>query len=144
MREKTQAGLTGPYQKCRFNYQTRNMTLTGGFSYGPTAADPPTLKFTVPGWENPRSHTGVNGTGKFNITIYTSDDQEMYRFNLTDGPWFRIEDLPAPGNIGYTRSSVKNGVPANYSMSFQLSNDIYPGDLMSFTLPYPVRYTLYT
>jgi hypothetical protein len=119
------------------------MTLTGGFSGGPTA-DPPTLKFTVPGFENPRTHTGVNGTGMFNITIFTKDDQQMYRFNLTDGPWFRIEDLPKPGRIGYTRTSVRNGVPANYSMSFEVTSNIYPGDLISFTLPYPVKFTLYS
>jgi hypothetical protein len=116
MRQQTEAGLTGRYQKCRFDFLSRNMTLTGGFSGGPTAADPPTLRFTVPGWANPRSATGVNGTGKFNVTIYTKDDQEMYRFNLTDGPWFRIEALPEPSGLAYSRSSNRNGVQANYTI----------------------------
>jgi hypothetical protein len=112
MRTKTLIGLTGPFQKCRFDFLSRNMTLTGGFSEGPTAADPPTLRFTVPGLENPRSVTGVNGTGKFNITIYTKDDQELYRFNLTEGPWFRITELQKPTSFSYTRSSNMNGVNA--------------------------------
>jgi hypothetical protein len=142
MRTKTLTGLTGPYQKCLFDFLSRNMTLTGGFSEGPTAADPPTLKFTVPGWENPRSVTGVNGTGKFNITIYTKDHQEMYRFNLTEGPWFRITQLQKPASFFYTRSSNMNGVNANYSVTIEPANNLYPGDLLTITLPHPVKFTL--
>jgi hypothetical protein len=118
------------------------MTLTGGFSEGPTAADPPTLRFTVPGLENPRSVTGVNGTGKFNITIYTKDDQELYRFNLTEGPWFRITELQKPTSFSYTRSSNMNGVNANYTVTIEPANDLYPGDLLTVTLPHPVKFTL--
>lgn len=142
MKTKSGTGLTGPYQKCAFNFFTRNMTLTGGFSGGPTAADPPTLQFIVPGWENPRSVTGVNGTGKFNITIYTKDHQEMYRFNLTEGPWFRITELQKPASFFYTRSSNQNGVEANYSMTIEPANDLYPGDLVTISLPHPVKFTL--
>lgn len=114
------------------------MTITKGFSDGPTTADPPTLQFTIPGWQNPRSVTGVNGTGKFNITIYTKEKQEMYRFNLTDGPWFRITELQKPTSFYYTRSSNQNGVEANYSITIEPANDLYPGDLLSISLPYPV------
>jgi hypothetical protein len=117
------------------------MTLTGGFELGPTHEDHTLLSFTIPGWQNPKHETGINGTGKFNITIYTHDDKEMYRFNHTDAPWFRITDLRKPKSIWYTRNSYQNGVQTSFEMNIEPINDLYPGNLMSITLPYPVHFT---
>lgn len=137
-------GLTGQYQKCDWDWASRNMTLTGGFSGGPTSASAPLLRFTVPGWQNPRSATDYNGTGRFNITIYTYDDKEMYRFNLTEGPWFRIDKLRVPQSLWYSRTSFRNGVQSNFTLTLEPANDLYNFDIVTISLPTPVRFTLRT
>jgi hypothetical protein len=66
------------------------MTISNGF---PTTSirDPPTLNFTIPFWQNPRYLT--KSTGMFNITIYTKDNAELYKFNVTKGPSFVIDKI---------------------------------------------------
>jgi len=66
------------------------MTITGGFPKE-SVRDPPTLNFSLPYWQNPRYLTPA--TGMFNITIYTSKDEILYKFNSSAGPSFVIDKI---------------------------------------------------
>jgi len=113
------------------------MTLTGGFKLLPS--NDTTLEFTIPYWQNPRAVT--NNTGMFNITIYDRDDVELYKFNSSEGPYFVVDEIQAPHQFYYTRSSEVNGVRNNYTVTVVPQALLVPGDLMTISLPYPVQFT---
>tara|TARA_B110000285_G_C15035329_1_gene568933 strand:- start:624 stop:869 length:246 start_codon:yes stop_codon:yes gene_type:complete len=77
----------------------------------------------------------------FNITIYDTDNVELYKFNSSVGPFFVIDEIQAPHQFYYSRSSEVNGVRNNYTVSVVPQTLLEPGDLMTISLPYPVQFT---
>lgn len=78
------SGFPYQYIQCRYDERNNQVRIDGGFKTNASAADPPTLKFVIPGFDNPRM---ISSTGMFNITIYDYTTKILYYFNQTQGPF---------------------------------------------------------
>lgn len=118
------SGFTNARINCQVNTRTRLITIFSGFTYQNTtnmlkgnAMVPPTIKFSIPKLQNPRTMTY---TDVFSIKIFNSADAPIYTWNssyyvtsngvfttdVTNGPVVKMTTPATPQSVVYSRLST--------------------------------------
>jgi len=126
--EETLSGFYNDNIDCSIRHG-RYIYVYDGFEDGASAADPPTLKFSVPQMQNPRS---TRPTSSFEIYFYDeSTDYPIYY--LTEGITVTMTSAPSMESISLTRTNEMNSGISNYT--FSIVTTASTSDTLSITLP---------
>eukprot|EP00347_Sterkiella_histriomuscorum_P004371 403360712 len=109
-----------------------------GFQASKSSSDPPTLQFTIPYLNNPRS---LAPSKVFGVRIYDSQNRMIYLWESTTSPTVQMKTTGKPTAFSLSRRSTQNSAVTDFQFSITPNLYFEAGDLIRIVAPTPIIFS---
>ncbi|CDW71848.1 UNKNOWN [Stylonychia lemnae] len=133
----TLSGFTSSPLLCQVK-SSNKIVIQKGFTSAKSVNDPPTISFTIPSLNNPRS---LEPSKIFGAQILDSSSRVIYAWNNTETPYATMKTSGVPSKFLLSRTSTQNSNLTNYIFNITPSLYYQDNDVIKIVAPSPIVFT---